>query len=50
MTITDFLRATIAGELSLEDQKKYLMKKPHVDAGELADAVVYLYEQIAPRT
>ena len=47
MQIVDFLKQTIAGELSLEAQKDYLESKEDYSAAELAEAVNYLYENRA---
>lgn len=46
MKIVEFLQKTIGGKLSLEEQKKYLVKKPFGSAEELAEAVSYLYAQM----
>lgn len=48
MTIKEFLQKTVAGELSLDRQKKYLEKNPFGSseedkAKEIAEAVEYLY-------
>ncbi|HEX5797249.1 MAG TPA: anthranilate phosphoribosyltransferase [Candidatus Saccharimonadales bacterium] len=47
MRIVEFLKKTVAGDLSLDEQKEYLRQKPFGSAEEIAEAVEYLYEQMA---
>lgn len=46
MKIVEFLAKTISGELTLSEQKKYLLENPFPPAGEIAEAVEYLYGQM----
>ena len=46
MTITDFLKQTVDGKLSVDEQKNYLKENPFPEAEEIAEAVDYLYSQM----
>lgn len=46
MKIREFLEQTIQGNLSLDEQKRYLAQNPFPPATELAEAVEYLYSQM----
>lgn len=46
MTITEFLKRTVTGKLSLDEQKKYLKENPFGTPQEIAEAVDYLYAQM----
>ncbi len=47
MRIIEFLKDTVDGKLSLEEQKKYLEDNPFGSSEEIAEAVTYLYGQMA---
>lgn len=47
MRIVEFLQKTVDGKLSLDEQKKYLSEKPFGEPAEIAEAVKYLYKQMA---
>ncbi len=47
MKIVEFLAKTVAGELPLDEQKKYLLENPFPPATEIAEAVEYLYGQMS---
>lgn len=46
MTITEFFKETVAGNLSLEQQKQYLLDNPFPPPKEIAEAIDYLYGQM----
>lgn len=46
MTIVEFLQKTIDGDLSVDEQKDYLLQHPFPSPVELADTIQYLYGQM----